>query len=129
MHFTIALHTIAWYGKSTTTLNSYGRWRCIFCKLWLTIATTESECPIIAHLAWLLTERSSIFHHASAANNCQYSQWRCIRTLAVVSRAVSDPDSPIWHGNEAEWKPWPVFPRFVRHLCSQRYYLKCTANH
>ena len=50
-HFLSITISLRVYGtKSTTTLNSNSRWRCIFYKLLFTITTTENECPIAANL-------------------------------------------------------------------------------
>ena len=98
-HFlSITIYLRVYSTKSTTTLNSISRWRCIFYKLLFPSTTTENECPIAANLTWLVSEGSLIFHHASTASNYNQSQWSCTRLiLAVVSRADSDPDSRIWH--------------------------------
>ena len=65
----------------------------------------QSECSMVANLAWLVSKGSLIFHHASTANNYNQSQWSCKRLLAVVLRADSDPDSCILHAGSQKKSP------------------------
>ena len=115
-HFlSITIYLRVYGTKSTITLNSNSRWRCIFYKLLFTSTTTENECPIAANLTWLVSEGSLIFHHASTASNYNQSQWSCTRLiLAVVSRADSDPDSRIWHAASQKKIPKVVVQKAER---------------
>ena len=97
-HFlSIIIYLRVYSTKSTTTLNSNSRWRCIFLQTFIHYYDNWERVSIAANLTWLVSEGSLIFHHASTASNYNQSQWSCTRLiLAVVSRADSDPDSRIW---------------------------------
>ena len=98
-HFlSIIIYLRVYSTKSTTTLDSNSRWRCIFLQTFIHWYDNWERVSIAANLTWLVSEGSLIFHHASTASNYNQSQWSCTRLIpAVVSRADSDPDSRIWH--------------------------------